>query len=211
MRSRHLTFLLLALFAGCADPGRSRSTADPQVTAVTLAQQVCANCHGVNGISVSPNFPVLAAQTPAYLVAQLKAFRSHGREDPDGYEFMWGLSRSLTDVQVRGLAEYFAAQTPAPGRAPDKGADVPRGESIFRGGLPAQGVPACTACHGDRGQGNDAYPRLAGQHADYLIKQLVVFQSTDQRPAGAAMKAVTHELRPADMRDVAAFLQTTGS
>ena len=58
---------LLAL-AGCANPERSRDTADPHVPAITLAQQVCANCHGVTGVSTSPNFPNLAAQSPDYLV-----------------------------------------------------------------------------------------------------------------------------------------------
>ena len=63
-------------------------------------------------------------------------------------------------------------------------------------------------CHGVAAQGDGQFPRLAGQHADYVIKQLVVFQQTEQRPAGAMMKAVTHDLRPQDMRAVAMFLQS---
>lgn len=211
MRHPALAFALLPfLVAGCADTSRSRNTADPRISAITIAQQVCSNCHGVNGISISPNFPILAAQTPTYLLNQLMAFKSHGREDPAGFEYMWGLSRSLSDEQMRGLADYFGAQGPAPTRGAPRGSDPTRGEGIYRAGLPDQGVPACAACHGDKGQGNDSFPRLAGQHSDYLIKQLTVFQQTDQRPAGVAMKAVTHDLRPADMRDVAAFLQAAG-
>jgi len=172
---------------------------------------VCANCHGVNGISVSPNFPILAAQMPSYLFAQLQAFKSHGREDPAGFEYMWGLSRGLSAEQMHGLADYFAAQAPTPGRAPSRGVDSRRGEAIYRTGLPDQNVPACAGCHGDRGQGTDSFPRLAGQHADYMVKQLMVFKETDQRPDGVAMKAVTHDLHPADMRDVTGFLQSLGS
>lgn len=197
---------LLVLVAGCAEPARSRNTADPAVPAVALAQQVCSNCHGVTGVSVSPNFPELAAQTPDYLVSQLQAFKSHGRQDPAGFEYMWGLSRQLTDAQMQGLASYYAAQAPAPGR-PGGAGDVHRGETIFTGGIPDRGVPACTACHGAKGQGHDGFPRLAGQHADYVIKQLMVFQRTDQRPDGAAMKVVAHELHDTDMRDVAAYVQ----
>ncbi|MFI4928096.1 MAG: c-type cytochrome [Burkholderiales bacterium] len=197
----------LVLMAGCADPTRSRNTADPAVPAITLAQQVCSNCHGMTGVSVSPNFPELAGQTPDYLLGQLQAFKSHGRQDPAGFEYMWGLSRHLSDAQMQGLASYYAAQAPAPARPAGVG-DVHKGESIFTGGIPDRGVPACTSCHGDKAQGHDAFPRLAGQHADYVVKQLMVFQRTDERPAGAAMKVVAHELHETDMRDVAAYVQS---
>jgi cytochrome c553 len=199
--------LLAIALAGCANPERSRDTGDSHVPALALARQVCSNCHGVTGVSTSPNFPNLAAQTPDYLVAQLKAFQSHHRADPAGFEYMWGLSRSLTDEQMRGLAAYYAAQAPAVGHAGAQ-ADLQRGASIFRAGLPDRGVPACAGCHGAQAQGQGAFPRLAGQHADYIEKQLKVFQRTDQRPEGALMKPVAHALRREDMREVAAYLQS---
>lgn len=206
-----LVLLATALVAGCANPDRSRDLANPNVAAVTLAQQVCSNCHGITGISVSPNFPDLAAQTPAYFVAQLKEFKSHGRQDPAGFEYMWGLSRSLTDTQIDGLAAYYAGQAPAR-RAPEgdlKGRDA--GRTIFHDGLPGKNVPACIACHGNAGQGNEGFPRLAGQHADYVVKQLIVFQRTNERPEGAVMKTVAHELSADDIRNVAAYVQSLGS
>ena len=211
MKAWQCTFTLLALAsAGCADPSRSRNTADPQVPALALAQQVCSNCHGMTGVSISPTFPNLAAQTPAYLLAQLQGFKSHAREDPAGVDSMWGLSRSLGEDQMRGLAAYYAAQPPAPPLPPPRGGDAGRGGRIYREGLPDHGVPACSGCHGAGGQGNEAFPRLAAQHAAYVVKQLTVFQQTEQRPSGAVMKAITHDLQPQDMRDVAAFVQTLG-
>ena len=63
------------------------------------------------------------------------------------------------------------------------------------------------ACHGALAQGNEQFPRLAHQHADYLVKQLMVFQRTDERPEGAIMKTIAHDLTPANMADVAAYLQ----
>ena len=66
-------------------------------------------------------------------------------------------------------------------------------------------------CHGDHAQGNATFPRLAGQHADYVVKQLMVFQRTDERPEGAVMKTVAHALHPEDMRDVAAYVQGLGA
>lgn len=209
MKSTTLLLLLAAsaISSGCANTTRSRDLANPNVTATTLAQQVCSNCHGVTGIATSPNFPNLAGQTEAYVIAQLNGFKSHDRQDPAGFEYMWGLSRSLTDDQIKGLAAYFAAQQAA--RQPVEGtaAQMEAGKEIFVNGVSAKNVPACATCHGAEGQGNATFPRLAGQHADYLAKQLLVFQRTDERPAGSIMKTVAHELNRDDIENVAAYLQ----
>lgn len=208
---RHSTLALLitavSLSAGCANPTRSRNLADPNVAATTLAEQVCSNCHGLTGNAISPNFPNLAGQVEAYTVIQLNGFKSHGRRDPAGFEYMWGLSRSLTDDQIKGLAAYFAAQKPA--KQPTEGAagQMEAGKAIFENGLSAKNVPACSSCHGAEGQGNAPFPRIAGQHADYLVKQLVVFQRTDERPEGSIMKTVAHELTRQDIENVAAYVQ----
>ena len=209
MKSTTLLLLLAAsaISSGCANTTRSRDLANPNVTATTLAQQVCSNCHGVTGLATSPNFPNLAGQTEAYVIAQLNGFKSHDRQDPAGFEYMWGLSRSLTDDQIKGLAAYFAAQQAA--RQPVEGtaAQMEAGKEIFVNGVSAKNVPACATCHGAEGQGSATFPRLAGQHADYLAKQLLVFQRTDERPAGSIMKTVAHELNRDDIENVAAYLQ----
>lgn len=198
----------VATAAGCANPSRSRDLANPKVPPVVTAQQVCSSCHGMNGVSVSPNFPILAAQTPTYLIAQLRDFRAHNRSDPAGFEYMWGISRRLTDEQIQGLADYYAHQPPAPGMTQGNPARVAAGNKIFHEGVAGKNVPACASCHGDNGQGKDQFPRLAGQHADYVVKQLVVFQRTDQRPTAAAMKIVAHELSGQEIEDVASYVQS---
>ena len=209
MKSSTLALLITAasLSTGCANTTRSRDLANPNVTATTLAQQVCSNCHGLAGNSTSPIFPNLAGQLEAYLIAQLNGFKSHGREDPAGFEYMWGLSRRLTDEQIKGLAAYFATQKPA--RQPVEGAAsrIEAGKAIFANGLSAKNVPACSSCHGAEGLGNGPFPRIAGQHADYVVKQLVVFQRTDERPEGTIMKTVAHELTRQDIENVAAYVQ----
>lgn len=195
--------------AGCANPSRSRDLNNPKVAGATLAQQVCSNCHGVTGISISPIFPKLAAQTPEYIVLELREFRSHQRADPPGFEYMWGISRSLTDRQIDELADYFSHQSPRPNPASADPRWIAAGDKIFHEGVPARGVPACLACHGADGQGNQAFPRLAGQHMDYVVKQLVIFQRTEMRPHGdTTMKPVTHELNDDNIRDVAAYVQS---
>jgi cytochrome c553 len=192
---------------GCANPDRSRDLANPNVSAKTLAEQVCSNCHGLTGVAVSPNFPNLVAQVETYTVAQLSGFKSHNRHDPAGFEYMWGLSRSLTEAQITGLAAYYAAQTPQ--RQPLEGdaSRIEQGRGIYESGVAATNIPACAGCHGPEAKGQASYPRLAGQHADYLAKQLTVFQRTDERPEGSVMKVIAHDLTRENILDVAAFLQ----
>ena len=204
--------LAIALLAGaCAGPERSRNLADPAVPALALAQQVCSNCHGLGGTAISPNFPNLAAQNEGYLVAQLNGYRSHSRQDPAGFEYMWGLSRSLTDAQVAGLAAYYAAQTPRAQALEGDPMRLAAGQAIYEQGIGARNVPACASCHGPQGAGLAAFPRLASQHADYVVKQLQVFQRSNDRPEGAIMKTVAHELTPQDIEDIAAYVQSIGN
>jgi cytochrome c553 len=204
-------FGLSMLLAGCVSADRSRNLADPSVSATTLAQQVCSNCHGVTGESVSPNFPMLAGQTEPYFIAQMKGFKSQGRSDPAGFEYMWGLSRALTDQQIAGLAAYYSGQnirsTNTEG-TPDR---IAAGSNVYANGIEAKGIPACVGCHGDKAQGNATFPRLAGQHVDYIVKQLQVFQRTDERPDGAVMKVIAHQMSTQDMENVASFLQSLPS
>ena len=196
---------------GCSNIERSRNLADPRVSAATLAQQVCSNCHGVGGNAVSPNFPNLAGQVEPYVVAQLNGFKSHGRRDPAGFEYMWGLSRSLSAEQIDGLAAYYASQTPTAQPIEGDRGRLEAGKSIFESGIADKGIPACSGCHGAKGEGNASFPRIAGQHVDYVVKQLLVFQRTDERPEGTIMKTVAHELTRQHIRDVAGYVQALPS
>ena len=207
---RYRLFLIatsLALATSCANLPRSRDTANPNVSGETLAMQVCSNCHGVTGNSTSPNFPNLAGQQETYVVAQLSAFKAHSRQDPAGYEYMWGLSHRLTDQQIQQLAVHFAAQTPKREPIEGKPDRIELGKNIFASGIPDKGVPPCASCHGPDGLGKAGFPRIASQHADYLVKQLTVFQRTEERPEGAVMKTVAHNLTRENMVNVADYVQ----
>jgi cytochrome c553 len=196
---------LAVLIGGCSSIERSRSLSNPAVPALTSAQQVCSNCHGLDGNSVSPNFPRLAGQMPSYLIAQLKEFRNHDRNDPPGFEYMWGISRSLSDQKIDGLAKYFSSQKPVQNALgnPKLAAE---GEQIFMNGIPASQVPPCASCHGESAQGNDQFPRLAGQHADYVMKQLEVFKRGNERPS-LIMEGVSHSLSSQDIAALANYVQ----
>ncbi len=142
-----------------------------------LAREVCSKCHGPEGISQSPLFPRLAGQQAEYLDQQLHQFRDRSRGDPHAQAYMWGVAGPLTDAQIKSISEYYASRKPVHGAAPSDPALAAKGKEIFFNGLEARNVPACAGCHGEQAEGQGAIPRLAGQHADYLYRQLRDFRS----------------------------------
>ena len=214
MKTATITLLLAlaAIGTGCTTTeSSSRNLGDPSVHGKTLVEQVCSDCHGVTGNSTNPTFPRLAGQQKWYLISQLKEFRGHHRQDPPGFEYMWGISRSLTDAQIKELATYFSEQKPGASK-PENTKLENAGKVIFSNGISSEGVPACMACHGAEGAGSEQFPRIAGQHADYIVKQFNVFQrSAEERPNGAAMKVVAHNLKPEEIKAVAAYVSTIAS
>jgi cytochrome c553 len=209
MKTLTLSLLAVAvgLAAGCANLPRSRDLGNPDVTGQTLAEQVCSNCHGQRGLAPSENFPHLAAQQADYISGELRSLRDKHRHDPGGYVYMWGIARDLTDAQIDQLAHYYAGQ-PAAAAAPVS-ADSRRGEQLFSEGATDRGVAACAGCHGGKGEGNGAIPRLAHQHRAYLLRELSVLRlSADERPMGTVMNAVAHQLNDDDMRALADYIST---
>jgi cytochrome c553 len=136
--------------------------------------------------------------------AQLKAFRGQSRGDPDAVGYMWGMASQLDDTAIDALAKYYSQQQPELPRRRDT-ADVARGREIFEHGVAAEGVPACAGCHGPDAHGLADFPRLAGQHAQYVLKQLGSFQSNMRNVA--IMHGVAQNLRSAEMASVAAYLE----
>jgi cytochrome c553 len=168
-----------------------------------LTTQSCATCHGPRGISTSPAFPNLAGQKAIYIEAQLKGFKDHSRGDPGAVAFMWGMSSQLSDDVIKRLAGYYAALTPPRGTPGDKTL-IAKGRQIYDQGFAESGIPACVACHGPNAEGNEGVPRLAGQHAPYLVKQLAYFKSL-QRGNAPVMHAVGEKMTLEQMEAVAAF------
>jgi len=171
------------------------------------AIHVCAACHGEGGRSKTAAYPALAGQSPMYTVRQLKDFRAQQRSETDSKAYMWGVSALLDDETIQSLSDYYAAQAPLPGHSHVAPAVLRAGKDIFENGLPAKGVRACAACHGEKAEGASGFPRLAGQHADYLQAQLKVF-GTRLRPHGVLMKNETAGMSALQMKAVAAYLQS---
>lgn len=206
--NRSLRFLILLCALGAGVPaGADSPTPDAAKLAQRIAVTTCGTCHGVAGIGRQPKFPVLAAQSAPYLTAQLKAFRSQSRGDADALAYMWGMAAPLDDETIDALAALYAA-APAAAPAPNAAAEDPRqarGRTLYAQGKPEEGVPACAACHGADAHGSADFPRLAGQHAQYVLKQLDSFQ-TNMRNV-AVMHGVAAGLKWNDAGDLAAYLE----
>jgi cytochrome c553 len=199
--------LIGAAALGCAAPGIRAEEPDAvtRLHAQKIAVTVCGTCHGPQGNSTQPKFPRLAGQNANYLATQLKAFRSQARGDPDAIGYMWGMAAELDDDSIAALAAYYAAQKPEAGPRADQAA-VSRGREIYQNGITAEGVPACSSCHGPDARGQQDFPRLAGQHEQYILKQLSSFQSNMRKVA--IMHGVAQNLRVPEMESVAAYLQS---
>jgi cytochrome c553 len=177
---------------GSVDAGRAKSA-------------TCAACHGVDGNSVTPDWPSLAGQHPEYIAKQLKAFKSGDRKSVTMLPF----AQMLSDEDALDVAAYFSAQKPTP-----KGADpalISLGQQIYRGGLPSRGIPACIACHGPAGHGNPfaAFPRIGWQHAAYVTKTLQEYKSGERASDGAnqMMRNVASLLKDDEIRALASYVQ----
>ena len=202
---------MVALIAGAAMYFGSVARVAAEVPAandspLARAVQTCGTCHGTNGRSVSPTFPNLAAQTAPYLEAQLKAFKDQTRADPDAQAYMWGMAAQLSDAQISELADYFSKQ-PAPAAGKSGGpAAIARGKQVFEEGVPARQIAPCASCHGAHGEGMATFPRLAGQHAPYLLKQLLVIQNALRN--APVMHGVVKELTRDQIEAVAVYLES---
>jgi cytochrome c553 len=135
----------------------------------------CKTCHGQSGEGFYGFYtaPRLAGQNVEYIENQLKAFSSHTRVSPAGKRFMTGIAKSLSPTTWKALAKYFSRLNPPPaatGRGPRRLAAA--GRKIFDEGVPDSNVPACSVCHGAKGEGIAAIPRLAGQFYSYAVEQL---------------------------------------
>lgn len=148
----------------------------------------CAACHGENGNSKNPQWPSLAGQQPAYLSAQLKAFREGSRDNA----VMKGMAGKLSDADIDNLAAYFASQKPQ-----SAGGDAAAAKTG------AEKYAMCAGCHGAKGEGNGVFPRLAGQQPAYLLAQLKNFKSGARK--GGPMGAIASGLSDADMQALTAY------
>ncbi|MDX1452757.1 MAG: c-type cytochrome [Oleiphilaceae bacterium] len=164
----------------------------------------CAGCHGADGNSAVGNFPKLAGQGAPYLIKQLNDVQSGERKIVE----MTGILDGMSQQDFADIAAFYASKNISIGQAnPDL---VSEGELIYRAGIPAKGVPACTACHGPAGAGIDLakFPALGGQHTDYTVKQLEMFRSGERANDGDArvMRSIAARLSDREIEAVSSYI-----
>lgn len=198
--------LVLAAALCLAASAHAQTAAKSELEAVQRAVHVCAACHGDNGRSSKKLVPSLAGQMREYTIRQLKDFRSQSRAETDIQAYMWGISALLNDETIEGLADYYLQQPPAPPKSRNARLEAD-GRKIFENGIDDKKVRACSSCHGNDAEGEAGFPRLAGLDAGYVVNQMRAFR-TPLRKHGVIMKNETRALTDAQMRAVAAYVQS---
>ena len=167
----------------------------------TRGVTACLTCHGPKGQSAVGTWPKLSAQHAAYTAKQLKNFKEGTRANP----VMMGMAATLTEQDMQNIAAYLVKQPLSQGVAQDKNS-IELGQSIYRGGIAAKGVPACAACHSPTGAGIPSqYPLLGGQWADYTNAQLLAFRE-GVRKNSSQMTTIATKLSDQEMKAVSDYI-----
>jgi|TARA_R110002072_G_scaffold25698_3_gene86117 cytochrome c553 len=172
---------------------------------------MCGACHGADGNSAVPSFPKLAGQGEKYLIKQMNDIHEGRRV----VLTMAGVLDNMSQQDIADIAAYYAAQTGTVGQA--KADLVELGERIYRAGNSEIGIAACTACHSPTGEGNApaGFPKLGGQHAEYIEAQLKAFRTGAEEPEkGRAndgetriMRDIVSRMSDLEIRAVSSYIQ----
>jgi cytochrome c553 len=204
-----LALLGLALTVLCGVAAGARERMVPATGSLEAKLLYCKTCHGLQAQGYRGYLPMprLAGQQPQYLENQLRAFIERRRTNP----VMANVTRVLTPSMVSGLAAHFENLDPPPiGGAPRH--SLAQGKEIFENGLPEANVPACSACHGAEGKGQNEIPRLAGQLYEYTVAQLSGWSKVRGQgtavDTSAIMAPTAHNLTHPQSEAVAAYVST---
>jgi len=156
---------------------------------------ICEACHGPGGRSAITLNPILAGQTARYMYLQLRDFQEGRRSDPQ----MSPMATGLTRDEMRELADWFSKQKPAPQNFAVDGEKARLGKAKADETL-------CTMCHLGGFLGQNEIPRVAGQHYDYVIKQLKAFKARTRTNDAGNMTSVSNTLSDADIENLAHYL-----
>ncbi len=180
----------------------SENTAHGNAEAGKEKSATCAACHMADGNSAAPSFPKIAGQQPGYIAKQLADFKSGARLD----DTMKGMVAALSEQDMLDLDAYYSDQTQSPGEISQDQAELAlAGEMVYRGGLAEFSVTACMACHGPDGKGlQPNFPRLSGQHASYIEKQLLAFK--DGSRSNSMMNGIAFPLSAEQIKNLSVYI-----
>lgn len=167
-----------------------------------IATNICAGCHGANGMSPSPQFPNMAGQSAFAIYKQLHDFKSGARAN----DLMAGIAAALSEDQMIDVAAHFAALargTLDPQATTVNDPDIVR---LVEDGDSARDLPPCAACHGTRAGGPIETPTLSGQRQEYLLAELRDFLKGERHnDLYARMRTIAAKLTPDEMERVTRY------
>ncbi len=199
--SRLLSSLALAFAAAAPCAAQTAASAPEPAKGAAISTAVCAACHTSDGSRGAAANPIIQGQHPDYIVKQLAEFKAGKRDNA----VMRAMAAPLSEADMKNVAAFYASKQPKPGFAKNKEL-VSVGEKIYRGGIADRSIPACSGCHGPGGAGIPSqYPRLGGQHADYVEGQLVAFRGGVRRN-NPAMTAIAAKLNDREIKAVADYV-----
>ena len=177
---------------------------DGNVEAGATKAATCQACHGAKGNSTNPEWPSLAGIGADYIAEQLKNFKDGKRTNA----VMMPMAAALTANDMADLGAYFDSLLNTGLEADPSFAKA--GEKLYRGGDQPRGIPACMACHGPTGMGNEPakFPALRGQQPVYVVKQLNDYASgTRATGPNGIMPTIAKRLTNDDIRNLASYMQ----
>lgn len=200
----HVAWIVLIVFSGAA-VAAGAPKGDASAGASTFSSS-CAMCHGPDGNSTDPQYPKLAGQHANYIAYQLKSFQDGVRSNA----IMSGMAAMLSPQDIADVAAYLSTQSMSPGPADTYKPAL--GKTIYDHGMPSANLPACSSCHGPDGKGDVAkmYPRIGGQHAQYVVQVLTGWHNGEpwgDSPHAKLVVEVAKKLSIEQINAVASYVQ----
>ncbi|WP_159657387.1 c-type cytochrome [Vibrio atypicus] len=196
--------LILSLLASCS------VWAQGSIEAGKAKSQTCVACHGADGNSQLAMYPKIAGQHAKYIEKQLKDLKlgmtsggKQGRYDP----VMSGMAMPLTEQDMKDISAYYASLPISNNTTPEN--VVEQGKVLYSAGDAERGLTACIACHGPRGDGTElsGFPKISGQHADYIKAQLEKFRDGSRgNDMNAMMRDIAKKLTDEDIDTLSKYV-----
>ena len=195
MRKPAAAFFLAAAAGILASSAFAQQQAAQEDPATRQLAQPCFACHGPDGNSANPRYPVLAGQGWRYIYLQLRDFKEGRRSNPE----MSPMAANLTRDQMIALGNFFAAQQTKPIAFTADPAKVAAGKKVADAVL-------CTMCHLGGFKGQNEIPKVAGQWPQYIQKQLEDFRAKRRTNDAGNMTSVARNLSDQDIQDLAQYI-----
>jgi cytochrome c553 len=199
--------------------GNAQQSAAPP----SIVVRQCSGCHSVNGDSQLSYVPRLAGVSATYLESKLNLYRRAPTQPRDEFlKFLFrhrnndisvtasaasqmvGVAKAASEEDLKDAARWYAAQRPFVHNAQPSQPNS-EGERLFNEGVPAKNIIACKSCHGPEGKGTAGAPRLAGQHATYVLAQLALYRANGER--SSPMGQIARSLSRMQSEAIAKYLE----